>query len=283
MQMKKNILEEKGSMAVYVSIVLLGFLIILSGIYVASISVRKGQLETTLKIKQSYEKDNWKIDKVYDSQLAKLDPYIENGLILHYDGINNTGGGHSSTDTTWKDLSGNGNDATITGGTWATNSIKFTEANTTNGIQTNSNFPINFSQTFNIVFEYSALDGADPLFGSRTTTSDGFMIWNQTDNIGLDTKGSGTRISLGKSLTTNTKYNLTFTFSGTTVKVYRNGVLDNTTTFTKGSLDMPLTIFTAGAQNNSLGNVYSVKVYNRALTDAEVLQNYQVDQRRFGF
>lgn len=70
--MKKYLLSEKGSMAVYVSIVLLSFLIILTGIYASSMSVRKGQLKTVLGIKQSYEKDNENIEEIYQKQLKKL-------------------------------------------------------------------------------------------------------------------------------------------------------------------------------------------------------------------
>ena len=72
MQMKKKILEEKGSMAVYVSIVLLSFLIILTGIFMTSISVRKGQLKTVLSMKQSYEGNNNNIEEIYQKQLAKV-------------------------------------------------------------------------------------------------------------------------------------------------------------------------------------------------------------------
>ena len=40
--------------------------------------------------------------------------YVLNGLELYYDGIDNTGTGeHSLTTTTWKDLSGNGNDGKL--------------------------------------------------------------------------------------------------------------------------------------------------------------------------
>lgn len=72
MQMKKNIKEEKGSMAVYVTIVLFAFLIILSGIYASSMSVRKSQLRTVLKIKQSYELNNDNVEKIYQQQLQKI-------------------------------------------------------------------------------------------------------------------------------------------------------------------------------------------------------------------
>ena len=211
--------------------------------------------------------------------------YVTSGLVLHYDGINNTGNGHSSTTTTWKDLSGNGNDGVVTNGTWHTNSLKFSSSNQQNGVKTNKNFPINFSnQTFSIAFEFSSLSGVEPLFGARTTTSDGFMLFNYSNDISLDTKGSSTRVSIGNKLQANTKYNMTFVFSGTNVKVYRSGVLDRTVSITNANLtSFPLTIFTAGTRANALGNIYNVKVYNRSLTDQEVLQNYQADNQAYGF
>ena len=48
-------------------------------------------------------------------EVSKIgDEIITDGLLVWYDGENNTGNGHSSTTTVWKDLSGNGNDAQIT-------------------------------------------------------------------------------------------------------------------------------------------------------------------------
>lgn len=74
MQMKKKFKEERASMAVYVTVVLIGFLLILSGIYFSSISVRKSQLTTVTIIKQSYEKNMDDIETIYQTQLAKLIP-----------------------------------------------------------------------------------------------------------------------------------------------------------------------------------------------------------------
>jgi len=50
--------------------------------------------------------------------------YVEEGLYLHYDAISNTENGHSSTVTTWKDLSGNNHDGKIIGtAIWNENSL----------------------------------------------------------------------------------------------------------------------------------------------------------------
>ena len=275
-------------MAVYVSIVLLTMLLVLMAIFITSNSTRKSQLMSAMKVKESYEADNDRAADIYSELTGNVQTpsgpsYVSNGLVLHYDAINNTGNGHSSNTTTWKDLSGNGNDAKITGGTWGTNYLRFTQSNEQNGVKTNSNFPIDFNNTFNIVFTLSSVSSVEALFGARTSTTDGMMLFNYNDNnrLTLDTKGGGSRVILGDRLSANRKYNLTVTFSGTTAKLYINGQLTNTVTFTDASLNFPLTIFTAGTRTNSLGDIYSVKVYNRALNATEILQNYNVDNERY--
>lgn len=54
--MRNMFKKANGSIAVYVTIVLLSFFIILGGMYATSMSIRETQLQTTLKIKQAYEK-----------------------------------------------------------------------------------------------------------------------------------------------------------------------------------------------------------------------------------
>lgn len=63
MQMKKKLKEERASMAVYVAIALTSFLIILVSLYTTSVSVRKAQLSTIIKIKEAYEQDNERIER----------------------------------------------------------------------------------------------------------------------------------------------------------------------------------------------------------------------------
>lgn len=290
--------SERGSMAVYVTVVLFTMLIILSSLYMTTSSVRKSQLTAAVMIKKAYESDNNNAEKIYNSltgggssggQEQPEEPeieYVTDGLELHYDAINNTGTGHSNTTTTWVDLSGNGNNATVTGGTWSDNYLSFTSSNSSNGVKTNSAFPINFSaKTFNIVFNLSQVKDVEALLGSRISTNNGLMLfnYNSTNALTLDTVRGGTRTNIGDRLVANTNYNLTVTFDNGTLKLYNNGTLLNTTTYTNGTLNNQLTVFTAGARNNSLGMVYSVKCYNRALTAEEVMQNYNMDKETYGF
>ena len=72
MQMKKIVKEEKGSMAVYVSVVLLGFIIVLSAIYASAVAIRKQQMETNIKIKEAYEEENENIEETYQAKLEEM-------------------------------------------------------------------------------------------------------------------------------------------------------------------------------------------------------------------
>ena len=64
--------NEKGSMAVYVSVVMLTMLLVLMAIFFTSNAVRKSQIESSLKVKESYEKDYERADEIYDLVLGKL-------------------------------------------------------------------------------------------------------------------------------------------------------------------------------------------------------------------
>ena len=54
--------------------------------------------------------------------IEKYPGYIKEGLVLHYDAINNTGTGHSNTTDVWKDISGNGNDIKLSNFNYDSNS-----------------------------------------------------------------------------------------------------------------------------------------------------------------
>lgn len=70
--MNKKTREEKGSIAVYVAMVLFTFILILTAIYISITETRKSELGTILKIKESYESNSGDIEKIYQNQLKKL-------------------------------------------------------------------------------------------------------------------------------------------------------------------------------------------------------------------
>jgi hypothetical protein len=74
------------------------------------------------------------------------------------------------------------------------------------------------------------------------------------------------------------------TYNGTLVKIYINGVLENTYarsgSFTPGALRVGSA--SSGASEFFQGDLPLLKVYNRALSQAEVTQNFKKYQTRFG-
>ena len=70
----REVKRENGSIAVYISVVILSMLFILLAVFLTSNSKVKSQIETTLTVKQSYEADNGKAGEIYSSLLAKLEP-----------------------------------------------------------------------------------------------------------------------------------------------------------------------------------------------------------------
>ena len=65
MQKKTSLKSQKGVISVYVTITIIVFIIILTAIYIAAVSVRKNQIKTLIKVKEVYEQDNDNIESIY--------------------------------------------------------------------------------------------------------------------------------------------------------------------------------------------------------------------------
>lgn len=76
----------------------------------------------------------------------------------------------------------------------------------------------------------------------------------------------------------------TLTVSATEAKWYLNGILQNTRTATHNSVEFSNLFIgsDAGASRYYNGRISMLQLYNRALTAAEILQNYDATKRRFG-
>jgi len=119
------------------------------------------------------------------------------------------------------------------------------------------------------------------------------LSWRQVSGAmyGQICNGLGTYNEIYAALPTiaNIWYNIVFTWNGSQLNMYNNGVVIGTTTQTinKQVLATDLTIggFTykgaGGADEYFNGKIANVKLYNRGFTSSEVLQNYQAEQYRF--
>lgn len=195
---------------------------------------------------------------------------------------------------TWTDLSGNGNDGTLTNGP--------TYSNVNGG-------SIVFDRTDDYI---SSFPSPISVMGSRTVSC--FFRTNTTVRTGListrtavDAKGwvltvnrntagnltyfhtGGSALEVPAGISTNIWYNAVVSYNEATATVvlYLNGV----------QIGNPLTSFSAispssfngtiGAEDQNFntkfgGNISVVQVYNRALSAAEVAQNFNALRGRFG-
>ena len=294
----RKIKQEKGSMAVYVSIVLLSMLFILMAVFITSNAVMKSQIETIIGIKQSYEADNDRADEIYDRLTGNSNnnpSYVSNGLVLHYDAINNTGSGHSSTTTTWKDLSGNGNDGTLLGfdsnSGWQDNFIKFDGVNdyilSKNNLGLSGDCPLSMCVVAAWDGDewisgnwpsYMGIDYCNDYNGLSMTMNDGkpaLDFWNY-------------RYMSNTALSVKQIYQICLTKEpgaiNTTSKIYVNGqeiVGTGNSTNPIDIVDAKAVIGRLDANRWANARIYNVKYYNKALTSSEIQENYKTDKERY--
>jgi hypothetical protein len=104
----------------------------------------------------------------------------------------------------------------------------------------------------------------------------------------VTTSGGATAFSAQGTtvMSTNTWYYVMGTWTaGSNLKVYLDGVLENTTNTTTTSLRTSTEGIVVGSVSTTIFynvSVATVQVYDRVLTDSEILQNYNSDRQRFG-
>lgn len=112
----------------------------------------------------------------------------------------------------------------------------------------------------------------------------GYMLWYNNNAISLYLNG-GSRASTSTILA-NTWYYILGTYNGQTASIYVNGILSNSNNVVL-SIDSVGNSFLIGrypfgGSRNFTGNISNIQIYNRALSDSEVLQNYNALRGRFG-
>lgn len=100
-------------------------------------------------------------------------------------------------------------------------------------------------------------------------------------------RSAGDVTSLSSNISFYTIYNFVGSYDGTNLRLYVNGVKVGTsgtfsgTVFNASGASFGLAV-NSGDQAPLAGNIYNAIMYNKALSDVEVLQNYNVQKTRFG-
>ena len=227
----------------------------------------------------------------------KGNAYVQNGLIAYLDGINNTGNGHSNEIQTWKDLSNHGNDATLYNNpVWSNNSLTFDGIDDYGVLTNTANQEFPNGLTIETRVKVLSVDNESNL--TFITFLDNNNSYSPRDGLSQqmhkDTRKFFNRISVNnewvisyqqESSNPEEYYTVTTIYDGKKEKIYINGTLDNSESKT-GTYSQSSKPFNIGRQIQEGGykaNVefQNVLIYDRALTENEVLRNYQADMARY--
>jgi hypothetical protein len=208
---------------------------------------------------------------------------VTNGLVLALDAANPKSYAYGST--IWNDLSGNLNSGSLGNAPALNNdgggSLVFNGVNTyvlLPAINTNSDFTLNFwtrrsSNTNPTLFSGILSNGYLQI---RNYPTDVSLVRSNVLELGNFGSSTGTLL--------NKIYNITLTRIGTTFSCYIDGEFKNTLTVTGSFTTTNPTIgINTGFSEPYAGNIYSFSYYNRALSAAEVAQNYNAISSRFQY
>ena len=216
--------------------------------------------------------------------------YIQDGLVLWYDGYANTGTRRNATTTTWKDLSGTGNNVTINGATWNYNYLSFDGVNDYAYKTSGAVYNIDKEHTIEVLLKPRKVASSHQSIFNTVNTGTGVLqygaLWISGNQLRYETAdGSANHISQELTLTTNdlNKYFLmTNIRDDKTYKTYNQGNLikEDITTWNAKTPNPAIYIGKASSYYFQ-GKIYSIRVYNKALTEEEMLHNYNYDKEKF--
>lgn len=217
---------------------------------------------------------------------ADTSEYIQDGLILHWDGINNTGDGHDPNSSVIKDLSGNGYDLIVTASNCEIGSDYFKPLQRMTCSKLLDNIHKHFelvclsyvTASSSIIRAYGNVPGTLWLGGTgqvlypsaQATAHYGVQLEHGNDEASGIINSASMEVAHHPSI------------------AYLNGAkLEDAELFeSTGQWQSNIQHdywFTYSTANDSVMNhrIYSLRLYNRVLTDYEILHNYSIDQRRF--
>ena len=232
-------------------------------------------------------------------------PVIDGNVVLWLDAGQNTS--YSGSGNTWADLSTN-----ILNGT-LTNSPTYNPAGYFGFIRTLSqrvnfaaNTAINFLGTTNYTLEawlyptaLSPQSNYAGIFNHEDTSTgarDGWNFWIQSNSsasttftFGTERFGNGVQsvgmYSIGSSTILNTWQHMVATYDGSNIRMYRNGILVSGPVASSQAITnniVQLTVASRGTGSHIDADIAAAKIYNRALSSAEIIQNYNALAPRFG-
>jgi hypothetical protein len=219
---------------------------------------------------------------------------IDDGLVLYLDAGNRKS--YPGSGTTWFDKSGRGNNGTlINGPTFNTGSLGSVVFDGVDDYVYTPNLNLSSSFTVNIWCKFESLNTDRVLIGDYNYPDSqrrwaifyeifGSKITMRTSNNGLTTSDLEFNFNIS-----NIWVNITGIYNNGTGSFYLNGDSQTTTGEVTSTLYNSNNFTTIGASGKvggttvsfMQGSISNIQIYNRVLSAAEVLQNYNATKGRF--
>ena len=218
---------------------------------------------------------------------------VTNGLVLALDAANVKS--YPGSGTAWTDMSGNGNNGTLTNGpTFSSNNsggIVFDGSNDYVGVTTSSTLGKSLNYTTLAWVRYSNVgytswmmicDSVD--YGS----GGGYMMWLDSTSPATGKKlcsYDGNWQYANILIPPNVWTHVSISKTNNQVSFYVNGIFDVTLTYNFNSNLSSTNVDIGNSSRNSYpfnGNISNVQIYNRGLSAAEVSQNFNALRGRYG-
>lgn len=214
---------------------------------------------------------------------------ITDGLIFSIDPANNKS--YISGSTIWRDISANASTGSLINGPMysAENGgvLSFDGVDDYGAFDNGGKF--NITETTWGAWIYTTKNDNETIISAEGTSTYGYGFRNRTGPniywiLGYPGAGNACQTSYGSI---NKWFYATGTASATTLKIYLNGVYKAQTPVTNtpnstAPLYVAYYIYTFGPNNYFAGKISNVHIYNRVLSDQEILQNYNATKTRFG-
>jgi hypothetical protein len=226
---------------------------------------------------------------------------IQNGLVLVLDAADRNS--YSSSSTIWRDLSGNANNGTLTNGPTFNSvnggSIVFDGSDDYISIPDASSIKPATQLTMEATFRMTTKNTFNTILCKPATNAPwtspflSYMLRVQAASLQIALNRNSTYLFIDHSFDylINTNYHVTFNIDMTTgaYRYFLNGNLVLNSTITSGgsiSYGTQPCLIGAGFGSSPVGelftgNIYNAKIYNRVLSDSEVVQNYNALKSRF--
>jgi hypothetical protein len=216
------------------------------------------------------------------------------GLMVYLDAANTRS--YPGTGNTWYDLKGNRNFNLINNPPFIANSaggsIGFTAANSHNA--TANSLPLLTTWTVEVwIFHTGLSTGTYPaiICERYNNTTLNFALFSPNYSVSNFQLQTGYYTSNNwfwtneYAIAQNNWYHAVGTYDGSNVKLYVNSVLQLTTASTTAPTKSDLGIYLMRRWDSPDfygGSLNTVKIYNRALTSQEIVQNYNATKKRYG-